>query len=226
MAIWTLLWTTIALIIHLLTRGHDLPLALARRVWAPGVLATMGASLKVRGVAELDLSRPYLFVANHTSQLDIPVLFAALPVPLRFLSKQELRRVPLVGRFMAAMGMVFIDRGDSQAARHSIEEVAASLAAGNGLMAFPEGTRSPDGELQEFKTGAFVAAIKAGAAVVPVYIRGASAVLPARSLEVHPGCVEVAIGSPVDSQGLRVAERRLLADRVRSELREMRSERR
>jgi len=219
--IWTVFWTTLALIVHLVTRSHDLPLALAHRPWAPGALRLMGTRLEVRGATEVDFSQPYLFVANHTSQLDIPVLFAALPIPLRFLAKEELRRIPLVSQFITAMGMVFVDRSDNEAARRSIERLAESLAGGMGLMAFPEGTRSRDGGLRKFKTGAFVAAIKAGVPVVPVYIDGAAAVLPARSLEVNPGRVVVTVGKPVPSQHLSLEDRRQLADLVRSRMLEL-----
>lgn len=224
-ALWTVFWTVLALAVHVVTRGHRVPLALAHRIWAPGALWMLGARLEVEGLPTLDLSQSYLFVANHTSQLDIPVLFAALPIPLRFLAKQELRRVPLVGHFIAAMGMVFIDRGQSEAARRSIEDLAASLAAGMSLMAFPEGTRSRDGQLQPFKTGAFVAAIKAGVPVVPLYIHGAAKVLPAKTMRVRPGCVDLTVGKPVPSQGLDLEDRRELADRVWEQMLQLRDQR-
>ena len=201
---WTVFWTMVALIIHLLSRRHAIPLAMASR-----------------GRARVEFSDSYLFVANHTSQLDIPVLFAALPIPLRFLAKVELRRIPLVGRFISAMGMVFVDRRDGEAARRSIDELASSLANGMSLMAFPEGTRSRGGELRPFKTGAFVAAIKSGAPVVPVYIEGASSILPADSLRVSPGRVIVTLGTPIPSRHLGMENRRELADLVRSKMMEL-----
>jgi len=220
-ALWTVLWITLALMIHLVTQSHGMPLALAHRVWAPGVLRMIGARLEIKGVAELDFSRPYLFVANHTSLLDIPVLFASLPVPLRFLAKEELRRIPLVGHFIVAMGMVFIDRGQSAAARQSIDRMAAALAEGVSLVAFPEGTRSRDGELRAFKTGAFVAAIKSGVPVVPIHIDGASAILPAESLSIRPGPLGVAVGPPIPSQHRSLEDRRQFADLVRSRMVEL-----
>lgn len=220
-ALWTVFWTTLALLVHLVTRSPRLPLAVAHRVWAPGALKVMGVRLEVEGVAALDLSQPYLFVANHTSQLDIPVLFAALPVPLRFLAKEELRRIPLVSHFIRAMGMVFIDRGDSESARQSIDRLADSLATGMCLIAFPEGTRSRDGELGRFKTGAFVAAIKSRVPVVPIHIQGAEGILPAGTLRIHPGRVWVKVGRPVPSRDLSVEDRRQLADLVRSRMVEL-----
>ncbi len=217
-AVWTGLCLVVALPIYWLTRRHSLPLAMARYLWAPMTLKMIGAELQVEGVDTLDLSQSYLFVANHSSQADIPVVFAALDTPLRFLAKEELRRVPMVGTFISAMGMVFVDRARSEAARESIEQLARSLEGGMSLMAFPEGTRSPDGSVQPFKTGAFVAAIKAGVPVVPILIQGAAEVLPANSIIIRPGTIRVQVGSPLSSDSLEVADRRQFADRVRSEL--------
>jgi len=224
-ALWTILWTALALMIHLLTRSHDIPLTIAYRLWAPSTLRMMGARLEVRGVNELDLTRSYLFVANHTSQLDIPVLFAALPIPLRFLAKEELRKVPLVGRFISAMGMVYVDRGQSEAARQSIDRLASSLAEGMCLLVFPEGTRSHDGELGKFKTGAFVAAIKSGVPVVPIYILGAAKILPSGTLVTCSGRVVVVAGEPIPTQQYSLDDRRRLADLVRSRMVELGAQR-
>lgn len=217
-ALWTGSWLVVALLVHWLTRGHSVPLALARKAWAPGALWLVGASLEVSGAEHLDSSQSYLFVANHSSQVDIPVVFAALDVPLRFLAKEELRRVPMVGTFIRAMGMVFVDRDRSESARVSIDQLARALEGGMSLMAFPEGTRSSDGAIQPFKTGAFVAAIKAGVPVVPVLIQGAAEVLPANSLVFHPGPVHVVVGEPVSCEGLNLDDRRRYADRVHSDL--------
>jgi 1-acyl-sn-glycerol-3-phosphate acyltransferase len=217
-ALWTGWWLLVALPIYWLSRKHGLPLALAGKVWAPGALWLIGARLEVVGAKRFDFSQSCLFVANHSSQADIPVVFAALDTPLRFLAKAELRRVPMVGAFIEAMGMVFIDRGSSEAARESIEQLAEALDGGMSLMAFPEGTRSADGTIQAFKTGAFVAAIKSGVPVVPVLIQGAAQVLPAKSLTVHPGPIRVVLGRAMPSRGLDLEDRRQFADRVRSEL--------
>lgn len=213
--LWTGSWLVVALLIYGLTRRHSVPLCLARRAWAPGALWLVGASVEVAGTDNLDFSKSYLFVANHSSQVDIPVVFAALDTPLRFLAKKELRRVPMVGTFMKAMGMVFIDRGKSDSARASIDQLASALEDGMSLMAFPEGTRSSDGTVQQFKTGAFVAAIKAGVPVVPILILGAADVLPANSLIINPGTVRVRVGEPLSSRGLNLDDRRRYADQVR-----------
>lgn len=223
MGVWTLLWILIALTFFALTRDRRLPLLLARSVWAPVILGTLGVRLEVSGIGHCELPQPCLFVANHESVVDIPVLFRALPVPLRFLAKAELRRVPLVGLFISAMGMVFIDRGDADAARESVEQVAQVLSSGACVVAFPEGTRSRRGEIRRFKTGAFVAAIKASVPVVPIKIEGTAAILPPDGFAPRTGSVRVVVGTPISSSGLGLEDRGELASRVRLELVALRS---
>jgi len=215
---WTLFWIIVALITSALTRRRRYSLALARRVWAPVVLGVLGVRLEVTGAGRSDFPRPCLFVVNHESFVDIPVLFRALPVPLRFLAKVELRQVPFVAHFITAMGMVFVDRRDSDAARESIEEVAEVLRSGACLVAFPEGTRSRSGEIRPFKTGAFVAAIKAGVPVVPIKIEGSAAVLPPDGFSPRPGRVRLIVGAAISSSGLSLEDRRSLADKAQLRL--------
>jgi 1-acyl-sn-glycerol-3-phosphate acyltransferase len=114
--------------------------------------------------------------------------------------------------------MVFVDRGDSDAARKSIEQVAEVLRSGACLVAFPEGTRSRSGEIGAFKTGAFVAAIKAGVPVVPVKIEGSAAVLPPDGFSPRPGRVGLIVGPAINSSGLTLEDRRALADKTQIRL--------
>ncbi|HSM14536.1 MAG TPA: lysophospholipid acyltransferase family protein [Thermoanaerobaculia bacterium] len=199
--VYTALWTAglvpVALGANLLARSNRPAVAMARRLWAPGLLTGAGARLSVCGLERLDLGRPYFFVANHSSWIDIPALFRALPVELRFLAKRELARVPLLGRYIRAMGMVFIDRDDSRRASRSVGAAADLLREGHCVLSFPEGTRSRDGRLGRFKTGGFGAPIETGVAVVPVAILGAGAVLPADGFRVRPGRIEVRFGDPI-----------------------------
>ena len=118
-------------------------------------------------------------MANHQSVIDICALFRAVPVPLRFLLKQEMRRVPFVGWYAWATGMLFIVRDDRRAGPQLRREAAALLASGHSLCLFPEGTRSRDGEMADFKAGSLQAAIDAGVDVLPVALHGAGRVLPA-----------------------------------------------
>ncbi|MGH7336326.1 MAG: lysophospholipid acyltransferase family protein, partial [Myxococcota bacterium] len=161
--LWSAFWITLALVVRLLF-GVRPALAMARTIWAPGLLAGAFSSLRVRGLEAVDLGRPYLVVANHASFIDVPVLFRAFPIPLRFLAKRELGRVPLLGSYIRAMGMVFVDRGALHEMRGSVLRAADALAAGDALVSFPEGTRSRDGRLGRFKSGGFAAALESGAA--------------------------------------------------------------
>lgn len=202
---FTLLWTAglipIALALRV-ARGPTLPLRMASRVWAPGLLSGAGVRFSVEGADAIDWSKPYLIVANHQSVIDICALFRAVPVPLRFLLKREMTRVPFVGRYAKSTGMLFIDRDNRRAGPRMLRDAAAILRDGNSLCVFPEGTRSRDGRVAAFKGGPFQAAIDAGVEVLPVAITGAGAVLPPSGLfRVRPGRIAVRFGTPQSTAG-------------------------
>ncbi|MFN7942228.1 MAG: lysophospholipid acyltransferase family protein [Thermoanaerobaculia bacterium] len=218
-ALWSALWISIALAVSLLSRSPRASLWLARRVWAPGLLAGAGARLAVSGRDHLAGLDGFLVVANHSSWIDIPALFAALPLPLRFVAKQELARVPFLGWYIGAMGMVFVDRADRKRALASVDRATELLAAGAALVSFPEGTRSRDGAMRGFKTAGFAAPIEAQVPVVPVAIAGAGRVLPPQGFAVRPGRIRVAVGEPLATVGLTAADRAGLARETESRVR-------
>ena len=205
-----------ALAVRAVTGSRRVPLDMARRLWAPGLLAMAGVRLAVSGYEHLDGAQPAVFVSNHQSYIDVPVLFAALPVPLAFVLKEELRRMPLVGWYAAAMGMVFVDRRAPRGARVSVDEVARVLGSGTSVVLFPEGTRSVDGGLAAFKRAGFAAAIAAGATVVPMAIRGAGWVLPPRGFALRGGTIHVTFGRPIAVSGLGHRDRGDLAAKARA----------
>lgn len=216
--LWTAAWISAALLVYALLRDRHWPLRMASRCWAPGLLHGAGARLRVEGLEHVDWSRPHMFVANHQSVIDICALFRAAPVPLRFLLKQEMTRVPFVGWYAKAMGMVFIDRGNRRAATAFLRQTAEVLRGGASVCIFPEGTRSRSGAIAPFKGGAFQAAIDAGADVVPVALQGTGAVLsPDGFFRVRPGVIVVRFGAPLattDAAG--AVDRQALADRARA----------
>ena len=219
---FTLLWSvgciSAALVVRALTRRQTAPLAMARRLWAPGLLRGAGARVEVEGAGELEAGSAYVFASNHQSMIDIPALFVALPPPLRFVVKRELRKVPFLGWYIAAMGMVFVDRAGRRTAVEAIRHVPEILRAGESVACFPEGTRSRDGAIRPFKGGPFLMAIEAGVAVVPVAMVGTGAVLPPKGFRVRPGVIRVRIGRPIPTVGLAPGERGELARRVRDEV--------
>lgn len=197
----TALGIVVALVLLRLT-GPRLPLRMGARFWAPVLLFGAGARLQVEGRERVDWSRNHLFVSNHQSIIDICALFMALPVPLRFLLKDEMLKVPFVNWYARATGMLFLDRDSRRAGAMMRREAAALLRRGQDLCLFPEGTRSRSGALAEFKAGLLQAAIDAGVDVVPVALDGAGKVLPPTSLfRVRPGVIRVRIGTPIRVNG-------------------------
>lgn len=198
----TAFWIAIALVVRVVAGGPRLPLRMAARIWAPGLLGGAGARLSVEGADAVDWSKPYVIVANHASVIDVCALFRAVPVPLRFVLKAEMARVPFLGRYARAMGMLFVDRRGRDAGAHLVDGGATLLRRGATLCVFPEGTRSRDGRIAAFKGGAFQAAIEAGVDVLPVAIVGAGDVLPARGFfRVRPGRIAVRFGTPWPAAG-------------------------
>ena len=217
--IYTIAWTAGCIVLALIVKAANggrthLPLRMAARLWAPGLLHGALARLRVEGLEHVNFSRPHVFVANHQSIIDICALFRALPIPLRFVLKQELRKVPFIGWYAAAMGMVFIERGKARDASRNLRAAAHLLREGASLCAFPEGTRSRDGALRPFKGGAFQAAIEAQVPVVPVAIEGSGAVLRPSGFQVRPGTIIVRIGEPISTLGLQPHDRQKLAQQV------------
>ena len=211
---WSAFWIGVALVVHLVSRSPRAQVELARWVWAPGLVWGAGARVAVTGRERLPAGRGALIVANHGSWIDIPALYMALPVPLRFVAKRELGRVPFLGWYIRAMGMVFVDRSSVRRAHATVGRAAELLAQGAAVLSFPEGTRSRDGRLGRFRSGGFGAALEAGAEVVPVAIVGAGRVLPPDGFRVRPGRIEVRVGAPIPTAGLDPADRAGLARRA------------
>lgn len=218
--VFTLAWTAglicLASLVRVATRSQHWPLRMAARLWAPGLLAGAGARLRIEGAGRVDWSQPCVLVANHQSIIDVCALFRAAPVPLRFVLKQEMARVPFVGWYARRMGMVFIERGAARSAPQRLREAVALVRGGASLCAFPEGTRSRDGHVGPFKGGVLQVAIEAGVPVVPVALQGSGAVLPAAGFRVRPGTITVRFGDPIATSGLCSDDRNALARQART----------
>ena len=183
------------------------------RGWCRLVLFFAGARVIAR-VYPLDRSRTYVFVSNHTSNIDVPAIVSVSPEPLRFIAKRELSRVPLFGWAARRMGHVFIDRRDSHGAAKVIGDRIARGLSGVGLFFFAEGTRSTTDELLPFKKGAAVAALAGGLDCVPIGVTGARDVLPPKGLPLfRPGTIAVVFGAPIPIAGHTLDDRdRLVAE--------------
>ena len=190
------------------------------RLWARWILRICRVRLEVSGTENIGVSEHHIFVANHSSLIDVPVLAACLPVGVCFLVKQELFRIPLFGAYLRRTGQIPVDRSGPKASFP--DTIAAALRAGEGgksLVMFPEGTRSPS--LGEFKDGAAWIAIHSGIPLIPVGISGAARVWPGRSTLIHGGSVQVRIGPPISAERLKVNQRRELTARLRRAVEEL-----
>jgi len=210
----TLVAATLAALSALWDRTGDGVLKLAR-LWSRIVLGVPGVKLEVAQRGPLDPRRPYIVMANHASMIDIWAVLLAVPVPFRFIAKKQLGAIPLFGWAMRAGRFIFIDRQNAASARRSIEEAARRIKSGQSVVIFPEGTRTRDGRLNAFKKGGFHLALDSGAAIVPVAIHGSRALMPRGSALIRSGTVRVDIGEPIETAGLRPADREALAARVR-----------
>lgn len=164
------------------------------RVW---VFAS-GMRMEVSGLENVEEGTPYIVVANHRSNIDIMVLTAALPIPIRFLSKIEVFKFPLLGGAMRGVGMIPLDREMGRRELSFIIRRTRSLVAeGRSLVVFPEGTRSITGEMLPFKTGAIHIAARAGCPILPVAVQGTGAVWPPQSSLIRGGPVSVKVMPPI-----------------------------
>jgi 1-acyl-sn-glycerol-3-phosphate acyltransferase len=163
--------------------------------------------------------RAAVYAVNHASNVEPPIIFAALSSlfpRLRILYKAELRKLPILVRAFDIAGFVPLERGNRDQSLPAIERAAEALRDGNSFLIFPEGTRSRTGELLPFKKGGFIMALKGGAPVVPVAIKGARDAMKKGSLIIRPVCITVSFGTPIEAEGLTMDDRDALVARTRA----------
>jgi 1-acyl-sn-glycerol-3-phosphate acyltransferase len=194
--IWTFVCAILGILIRIFRRADQSVLITGHYFWAPVVLYLLGIKLKITGKENLT-NLPSIYVANHTSQLDIPIISACIPRGLFFVAKQELSKIPILGQYMHLMGMIFVDRGNKEKAIQSMEIAAKKVKKGKNLVTFPEGTRGNGNTLLPFKKGSFVIAQKGGIPLIPVAIKGAGKALPKGSFIAHSTTIHVHILAPI-----------------------------
>jgi len=189
--------------------------------WARSICAVSGVVVTVTGREHLDAEKPYIFAANHQSQFDILALQGFLGMDFRWLAKKELFKVPIWGPAMRRAGYISVDRSRGRQALKSIGEAAQKISAGTSVIIFPEGTRTRDGKMQNFKSGAMVLAIKSGVDIVPVAIKGTYEILPKGKLLINPGNVLIRIGNPIATKNYKSKDKHVLAKILQEEVTEL-----
>lgn len=188
------------------------------RIWGKMLLAVSFIRVRSKGVEQLDREGSYVFVANHSSYMDIPALLSQLPQQFRFFAKKGLYRIPFLGWHLRWAGHLPVDRSNARNSLRSMSEGARVIASKHiSLLLFPEGGRSPHG-LREFKEGAAYIAIKAGVPVVPVAILGMRELLPMGSIHIRSGNVLIRVGHPIPTGELKLADRMRLTARLHEEI--------
>jgi 1-acyl-sn-glycerol-3-phosphate acyltransferase len=189
--------------------------AIARN-WAQKGLAMNGSSIQVSGIENIPVTGGLLFVANHQSNFDIPILVGHVPRDKGFIAKLELLKVPSFSRWMKYIGCIFIDRNDARQSLETINDAAERIKAGHSMVVFPEGTRSADGTVGKFRAGSLRLAVKSGVPVVPVTIIGSKEIMPKGSSIIKSASVEVIISPPLMPYDFEGMDSRQLAEKVRS----------
>lgn len=191
------------------------------RAWSWMIMNTIYSPVLVRGLDRIDTTRPHVYAVNHASALDIPVLYVNLPFQFRIVFKSELLAYPVVGWHLRRSGQVCINQQQPTRSVGQIRSALKSLKAGMPLVIFPEGGRTPDGEIKPFMPGAFFLAIKSQVDVVPVALVGTFELLPMNTYHIKCRPLEMRVGEPISTAGLKLHDMEVLSARVQKAMEEL-----
>ena len=229
MLIVTIFWTILFGVAVILFSPFDYKkgriLAFIVKYWAKTIFKTMNINVRVIGLDKLDRNADYIFAPNHASSLDIPLILGFLPFWIVPISKIELKWIPFLGWAMQAAGHVFVDRSDHEKAMLSIAKIKNSLLKNpRSILIFPEGSRTNDGKVNQFKTGGLSIGISTKISIVPVAIEGTFESLSKHSKKFVNKLLTINIGSPVDTRKYSLDDRKDLAIVVNSEVKKLKNE--
>jgi 1-acyl-sn-glycerol-3-phosphate acyltransferase len=216
----TLAYGGVNLIAALCRASEERQIAIAR-AWSRMLLRIAGVRVHLEGLEHISPSGAYVFVVNHVSYMDTPVVFANVPVQFRFLAKKELFRIPGIGTHLTRAGHIPVPL-EAKAFLKTLTEAGRLVRErGISVLVFPEGGRSETGELQEFKDGAAYLAIKAGVPVVPLGLIGMFDILRMHSVHIRSGQVTLRVGEPIPTAGMTLADRGRLTQMLRDRVAEL-----
>jgi len=213
---WTILCTFFAMLVTFIDRSGKTYHWLALQ-WSKGCLWAAGIRLIIEGSEYLPDDRPLIFMGNHQSYFDIPVLFRATTLPFTWLAKEELFRIPLFGHSIRAAGYIPIKRGNGRDSLKSLNRAAELVKAGRSVAIFPEGTFTVDGNLLPFKRGGFILAAMSGVSIAPFSIAGAIKINPPGSfLCLNPGVIRIKFSPVIEIDASKARHPTMLMEQVRT----------
>lgn len=217
---WMYLLGTIPWLLAVILLGKMGKAALRQRVvlavtrhWARSLIAVTGSTVRVTGLEHVPQDTAVVVIANHQSNFDIPLVLSVICRPVGFIAKAELAKLPLFSTWMTQMGCLFMDRSNKRQSLTIILEAVKRLRTGMSYIIFPEGTRSQDGTLSEFKAGSFKLPTKAGVPILPVVINGSMHIMKKKSFIINPVNMELTIFPAIATVGKDPAE---LAEQAQS----------
>lgn len=213
--LYTTVLGTLSLLSSLFDPGGVLQHNFAR-LWSRLILGTIGSTVSVEGLEKIDITKAHVYVVNHLSALDIPVLYVSLPFQFRILAKRELFRYPFMGWHLRRSGQIPVVLDNPKASIRSLHQAVAAVKKNMSLLVFPEGGRSEDGQLQPFMGGAFFAAIRAQADIVPMAIVGTYETLKMNTWHIKPRPLKLLVGEPIPTAGLTTRDTEAIAARARA----------
>jgi 1-acyl-sn-glycerol-3-phosphate acyltransferase len=222
LSLWTAGCDICSLIISLVDEGGRLQHGVAH-IWARGCVFISGARLTVRGTENLRKHPVAVYASNHTSYMDTPVIFSALPLQFRILAKKELWSIPFIGWYLSRSGQIPIDTNNTHATLSSLGAGVKALRGGMPIFVFPEGGRTPNGELQNFLAGAAFLSIRAQVPLVPIALSGVFDLLPIHTRHFYPCDVTLTVGEPILTKGMTLRQADELTARLRTAIEELRT---
>jgi len=210
---YTLILGPISLLSSFIDRNGRLQHHFAR-LWSLLIMKTILSPVQVSGLDQIDTTKAHVYAVTHASALDIPVLYAKLPFQFRIVFKSELLSYPFVGWHLTRSGQVCINQQNPTSSVGSIKSAVKSLRAGMPLVIFPEGGRTPDGEIKPFMPGAFFLAIRAQVDIVPIALVGTFALLPMNTYHIKCQPLEMRVGKPIPTAGLTLRDMEQVSARV------------
>lgn len=184
------------------------------RGWSWMIMKTIFSPVKVIGLDKVNTKRPHVYAVNHASALDIPVLYVHLPFQFRIAFKKELLSYPVIGWHLTRSGQICVDQQNPAGSIGSIRSALKSLKSGMPLVIFPEGGRTPDGQIKPFLPGAFFLAIKAQVDIIPVALIGTYDLLPMDTYHIKCRPLELRVGDPISTAGLSGHDTHALSEKV------------